>query len=84
MSGESCETQWKNIEDIFKQIEKNENGGLTFKCLLCIPKTKTIKASVTSASNLRAHLKVSKKVIYSLFFSKIILTFLLNLTDGGS
>lgn len=48
---------WPGIKNIFEQTDRN-GDKLKFKCLLCVPKIHFIKASVTSASNLRTHIKV--------------------------
>ena len=48
MAGE-CDIQWPNISELFEQLEKNEKGGISLKCLLCMPKTNIIKASITTA-----------------------------------
>lgn len=48
---------WPGISKFFEQV-KREDPNLNFKCLLCLPKSNFIRASVTSASNLRTHVKV--------------------------
>lgn len=51
---------WPSLNKLklFQQVRR-EGSSLTFKCLLCQPKTNLIKASTTSASNLRTYIKVS-------------------------
>lgn len=48
---------WPGIATFYEQISTDEKNAV-FKCISCLPKVNYIKASVTSASNLRTHIKV--------------------------
>jgi hypothetical protein len=61
-------SKWSHLKKYFKEMShsegnSNNNSNITFQCLLCIPKIKTISTSTTSNSNLRSHIKVSRHII---------------------
>lgn len=58
-------SKWPGIAPFFEETESDGSStNFTFKCVLCAPRCKYIKASVTSASNLRTHVKVSSGQCY--------------------
>lgn len=56
---QQMESQWAGISHMFKYLQVDAGTlNCSFQCLICLPKNKTVKASTTSASNLRTHVKV--------------------------
>lgn len=57
--------KWSCINSFFQQLfdvktlKNKSETGLSFKCLLCLPKQKIVSASQSSNANLRTHIKVS-------------------------
>lgn len=66
--------KWPRISSFFQQIFDNatntRNNSLTFKCLLCVPRSKLISVSHTSNANLRSHIKVI--IIFCVLYSLIL------------
>ncbi|XP_016662810.1 uncharacterized protein LOC103310757 isoform X1 [Acyrthosiphon pisum] len=53
--------KWSCINSFFQQlfdIKAKSETGLSFKCLLCLPKQKIVSASQSSNANLRTHVKL--------------------------
>ncbi|XP_050064720.1 uncharacterized protein LOC126553618 [Aphis gossypii] len=53
--------KWSCINSFFQQlfdVKTKSETGLSFKCLLCLPKLKIVSASQSSNANLRTHIKL--------------------------
>jgi len=53
--------KWSCINSFFQQlfdVKTKSETGLSFKCLLCLPKQKIVSASQSSNANLRTYIKV--------------------------
>lgn len=50
---------WSYLSDFFVMtlLPQGKNGNCSYKCLLCIPKCKQVKASKTSYEALKTHMK---------------------------
>lgn len=53
---------WPGITAMFEQTFR-DSKNITLKCVLCLPKINLIKTAITSASNLRTHIKVSSLIL---------------------
>lgn len=68
--------KWSCINSFFQQlfdIKAKSETGLSFKCLLCLPKQKIVSASQSSNANLRTHVKVGNYLWLLLLFLHLIL-----------
>lgn len=79
--------KWPCINSFFQQLfdvktlKTKSETGLSFKCLLCLPKQKIVCASQSSNANLRTHIKVGNYPWLLLLFLHLILRVSLHSTD---
>jgi len=64
--------KWPCINSFFQQlfdVKAKSETGLSFKCLLCLPKQKILSASQSSNANLRTHIKVGNIMVIIIIFT---------------